>query len=299
MSWLPREGLYKMLDAIATTPLREGDASLRERSRTSNYERVAALVQACERLAPGVAQQWSQRLFSGGALPLPGGRGALYAFGSGATVFRIAGAGSQVLKVYRRTLGLNRQKLLNYANYLRGKYNTVRSWYGAGPDAAYILPSSYLILHAPLLNAPAVGSVQPFVSREMHDLFLDFSDDALFAMMGRDPGFAGQLRFFSDKTLQVAAQEGRCLDFVGRDNVSVLQKGSGAWQLAILDFGIFDLSKKRTEAPAAHEQVMQRLARLETLLHAANASARGSNAGISVTERTSGTATASRVAVQR
>lgn len=299
MSRLPREALYKMLDAIATTPLREGDASLHERSRTSNYERVAALVQACERLAPGVAQRWSQRLFSGEALPLPGGRGTLYAFGSGATIFRLSGASGQVLKVYRRTLGLSRQKLLNYANYLRGKYNTVRGWYGVGPHAAYILPSSYLILHAPLLNAPAVGSVQPFVSQEMHDLFLEFSDDALLAMMGHDPDFASQLRFFGNKTLQVAAQEGRCLDFVGRDNVSVLQKGPGAWQLAILDFGIFDLGQKRIQAPAAHEQIRQRLARLETLLHAGNASIRGSNAGASAIERTSGTVTVSRVAGQR
>ena len=163
MSLLPREALYKMLDAVATTPLREGDASPRERSRTSNYERVAALVQACERLSPGVAQRWSQRLFNGETLPLAAGRGEPYAFGSGATVFRIA-SGYQVLKVYRRTLGLDRHKLLDYANYLRGKYNTVHRWYGGGPDAPYILPSSYLILHAPLLNVPAVGSVQPFLS---------------------------------------------------------------------------------------------------------------------------------------
>lgn len=264
--------LYKTLDAVATTPLRE-DGHWRSALslRLSNYERAAALVQACDRLIPGVAQRLSQRLLGSQALPLPGGHGALYAFGSGSTVFLLdssnkvfLGTDKQILKVYRRTLGLNAQQLLQYAHFLRAKYVTVRRWYGAGSNHVYILPSFYFVLNAPLLGAPAVGAVQPFVAQKMRDLFLDFSDDALLTMMAQDPSFGRQMQFFCEQTSQMAAREGRCVDFVGRDNVSVLEKESGGWQLAILDFGIFDLQEKRAKAPAAFAQVAERLTRIAT-----------------------------------
>lgn len=269
--------LYKALDAVATTVLRKEPAAWRQafNPRLSNYDRVAALVGLCERLAPGVAQRWSQRLFSHTPLPLANARYMPYAFGSGATVFRLQGGAAAdgaglgqdlILKVYRRTLGQDGRRLLQLAQFLRGKYATVLHWYGGA--GLMIAPSFYFILNAPLLGAPAVGMVQPFIAHDMKDLFLDYTDEALLQLMAQDAPFRDQVHFFCARTLRIAAQEGRCLDFVGRDNVCVLESASGQRQLGILDFGIFDLAQKRQEAPAAYDEVMTRLERCEALLRA-------------------------------
>ncbi len=263
--------LYKFMDAVATTPLRQNGGQWRRlaRLRLSNYERVAAFVALCDRLAPGLAQRWSERLFQGGPLPLPAARCTPYAFGSGATVFRLQGGlfdePGYILKVYRRTLAQNDGKLLELARFLRGKYDTVRHWYGS---SLTVVRSSYFIMHAPLLGAPAVGMVQPFIAQPMRDLFLDFSETALSALLARDETFREQVVAFCNRTLAVAQNEGRCLDFVGHHNVCVLH--SKGWpRLAILDFGIFDLAEKDEQAPEVYGEVIKRLEKLEDLLHTA------------------------------
>lgn len=274
--------LYKALDAVATAPLRgdnHGGWTQALSPRLSNYDRVAALVGAIDRLAPGASRRWSQRLLTGTPLPLAGARCTLYAFGSGSTVFRLQDGSlpepGLVLKIYRRTLGQNDRRLMQLAQFLRGKYQTVSRWY-AGAQLM-IAPSSYLLMDAPLLGAPAVGMVQPFIAQKMTDLFLDYDDNALLAMMSADAAFGDQLRAFCRKTLATVTQEGRCLDFVGRDNVAVLQNGHGARQLAVLDFGIFDLAEKRAAAPAAYDQVMARLERMEQLLRAGDGDRAGAD----------------------
>ena len=290
---------YKALDSVATAPLR-ADQRLTDRfwkllnPRSSNYDRVAAAVNVFDGLAPGVAGRWSRRLLDYGQLPLATAplatappataagfrngaqgdrsrRGELHAYGSGATLFLLQGTGrALILKVYRRTLGRSSAGLISLARYFRQKYTTVCSWYGSGP--INILPSWYFILNAPLLATPAVGMLQPYIDVEMKDLFLDFSTSQLLGMLEEDPGLAAQLRFFCKQSLAVAEREGRCLDIVGRDNVTLLRTpvseatASGEHVLTILDYGVFDLAEKRVAAPKAYDHVMWRLNRLENLL---------------------------------
>jgi hypothetical protein len=263
---------YKLLDAVATAPLR-AQRRLKHRlwqllsPRSSNYDRVAAVVHVCNRFAPGVATRWSSRLLRYDTLPFAAAFFTPHAFGTGATVFRVEGSGQpRILKVYRRTLGQDRAQLLGWARYYRQKYATVCRWYGGGP--LHVVPASYLVLNAPLLAAPAVGKLQPYVEAPMKDLFLDFSNAELLALAEEEPDLRAQLRYFCRQTLAIATSEGRCLDFVGRDNVSLSAEAPGKHRLIILDYGVFDLAEKRVKAPEAFKRVMHRLRRLETLLQA-------------------------------
>lgn len=169
-----------------------------------------------------------------------------------------------ILKVYRRSLGWNGPKLVQFARYCRQKYATVCRWYGDGQ--LNVLPAWHFILNAPLLGRPAVGMLQPFMGYEMRDFFLDFSDAALSALLESDAELREQVVFFCRRTLALAQHEGHCLDFVGRDNVTVLSDDRGRHELVILDYGLFELEAIERKAPATYERVVWRLERLEALL---------------------------------
>lgn len=255
--------LYKALDAVLTTPLRP-PAPLGEalRAGTAHYARVGALVGLLDRLRPGLAQALSRALMRTGQLPLAHQQVELLGYGSGATAYLVEHeAGRAVLKVYRRSLGQPPIGLARIAQEFQTKYKTVAGWYNGRHDL--VPPAVVLILAGPLAGLSAVALLQPYVAGPRRDLFLDFSDDELCALFGREPTLRDEFLAFAGRTLRVYRQEGRCVDFVGRENVVVV--GDDRPRLRVLDNGIFNLAALAESAPGTAALVTQRLSRLQQL----------------------------------
>jgi hypothetical protein len=260
---------YKGLDAVLTAPLRPGRSLGRELGGafspvSSHYDRVGAAVHALDRLFPGAAGGLSARLLgSGEMLPLAFDSIRLLGYGSGATAFLLRrGEERLVLKVYRRSLGRPPRQLARVAAELAAKVRTVAGWYGR--PYGLPLPGHHLILRGPLRDAAAVALVQPFVAGEKRDLFQDATDDELLSLAAADPDFGRRLAFFAARTAEIARQEDRCLDFIGRHNVALARQGDG-WALRVLDYGALDLKTLPARSPKVAAQVAGRLARLQRL----------------------------------
>ncbi len=265
---------YKALDAVVTAPVRPRaslGASLRllVDPRLAHYDRVGALVGAADHLLPGTSQRLARLLLRPDALPLNAGRAELLAYGSGGTVFLLAqGDEPWVLKIYRRSLGLQGWRLAAIAREFQEKAATVSRWYDEGPDQL-VAPVHFLLAHSPLRRAPALASLQRYLPGPHRDLLTGFSDDELRRLGQDDPAFRRQLRHFVQTTLRIYAEEGRCLDFVGRGNVAVIPAG-GRQRIVILDYGIFtrELLARSPKTLAQVEQRLERLRALETLFAA-------------------------------
>jgi len=263
---------YKALDAVVTAPVRPRasfGASLRLLldPRQAHYDRVGALVGAAERLLPGTSRRLARALLRPEALPLNAGRAELLAYGSGGTVFLLAlGDERWVLKIYRRSLGMQGKRLTAIAREFQEKAATVARWYDEGPDPL-VAPVHFLIAHSPLRRAPALASLQRYLPGPHRDLFTGISDDELRQLGRRDPEFWRQLRHFVQVSLRVYANEGRCLDFVGTGNVIVVPAGDRQ-RIVILDYGIFDrdLLARAPKTSARLEERLVRLHALEALL---------------------------------
>lgn len=264
--------IYKAADAILTTPLRPAEpvgTELRTllRPRSANYERVAALAGAIERLWPGMAQRFSRSLLRTEKLPLASATSdsiRLLGYGSGSTVFLLphAAAAPLVLKVYRRSLGHSPDMLQRIAHFFTAKYRTVQHWYG-GP-LNLVPPASYFLLNSPLLSTPAVGMLQPYIGGQKRDLFEDYTAEELLDLLRTDAGLCRQFRFFARRTMEFYRTENCCVDFLGRENV-MLNKQDGGWRLLVLDYGIFNVDEVRQRSPATGELVSSRLTYLETV----------------------------------
>lgn len=250
-----------------TAPLRpatESGGQFRKllRERLSNYERLSILVNLLDRAAPGLARRLSTGLYDPSRLPFPVERIKLFSYGSGSTVFLLEkGERRYILKVYRRSLGKNKKELKDLADHFAGKYQKVAGWYRGSYELTPA--SSFLILHGPLLARPAVAVLQEYIPGEKRDFFLDFGDEELLTLM-EQADFRSQFLFFAQRTLEVYQESGLCFDFIGRDNLMVVQEGGRA-RLAIIDFGIFERNQMQAASPGVYRQVEARLARLKRL----------------------------------
>lgn len=257
--------LFRSLDAAVTACLRpKADllASLRElfSLRSSNYNRVAAAVNLVDRMAPGASHAISTLLTRSPHLPFAGTQAELMSYGSGATVFFLRGRGKdRVLKVYRQSLGREPQGVMAVLALYRGKYETVRGWYNG--RVRLVPPAQFLIIHGPILDRPAAAILQPYVHGDKRDLFEDFTDEDLLRLLHDNPALARQFVFFVRQTMHVYATQGLCLDFVGRDNLMLVNDGRD-WRLLIVDNGIFEPAAMRHKAPDTVAEIESRLRRL-------------------------------------
>ncbi len=264
----PARPLYKALDALMTAPLRprlafSGNLRRLLQPRLSQYERLSTLANLLDGLAPGLARRLSAALYRPHLLPFAARGLRLFSYGSGSTVFLLEGGERRlILKVYRRSLGKNGAQLGALARHFRLKYESVAGWY-RGPHAL-VPDTAYLILQGPLLGRPAVAALQAYIPGEKKDFFRDFTDDELLALLEGE-AFRARFLFFARRTLEVYRESGRCFDFVGRDNLMVVQGEQGP-RLAVIDFGIFEREALRRTSPETLAQVEACLGRLEHLL---------------------------------
>ena len=144
--------IYKSLDAAMTAslrPRRKIGAHLRSivSPRSSNYDRVASLVNMFDTVAPGFARGTKSALCGELQLPFPVQRAELLAFGSGSTVFRLdTDDGRKVVKFYRRSLGAGPARLLAFDDSAMSREHAAVEFTHAtpvvhDPDLMLVLPT--------------------------------------------------------------------------------------------------------------------------------------------------------------
>lgn len=263
--------LYKSFDAVMTARLRpKGSARTNLAAllnpNKANYDRVAAIAHLIDRLVPGAMTAFIRLLIRDSKFPFRDVSLVPLGYGSGSTVFRLPGRDcDHVLKIYRRSLGKRSRPLMALTAEFKEKYDTVSAWYNGAVQL--VPPAQFLILHGPILAGPAAAVLQPYIEGEIKDLFCDFSDAQLLAMMADDPDFRRQFLFFAQQTVRIWAEQGMCLDMLGYGNVAMIENETGTGcRLLIIDNGIFRLEEIRKKSPRAFARLEQYLSRLRSLL---------------------------------
>jgi hypothetical protein len=265
---------FKMMDAVLTAPLHPRQtirALLRAifSVHSSHYTRVASTINLADQVIPGTSQRISNSLVSPTQLPLAVRSVSLMSYGSGSTVFLLdTPIGTLVLKIFRRSLGKKGLSLFNVADEFQAKYRTVSRWFNHA-GFQLVPPAIFLILHGPLLGKPAAATLQPFITGEKKDLFLDFQDDELLHLFQSDPKLRQEFVFFACNVLEMATVERLCPDFIGRDNVLLVRVDADC-RLAVIDNGIFNLEHLKITRSAVYTQIESYFERLRQLLLALN-----------------------------
>jgi hypothetical protein len=242
---MPASLLCHTLDAAMTASLRPR-RSFGEQvrcmlsARSSGYERVAAAVNALDRLVPGAARRATALICGDLRLPFAAEHVELLAFGSGATVFlvRDGAAAARVVKVYRRTIGARRDRLPALLESYRRQYEEVREIFAGAPGVVW--PSEYLVIEGPILERPAVACVQDHIAGPMRDLFTDMSVAEILEATAVSSSLRRQLAEFARLTMALHGAGARCPDFLGHRNLSVAGEGAEA-RLRLIDYRLFAL----------------------------------------------------------
>lgn len=253
----------RALDAVLTAGLQ---APLSGSPRTQSiYERLRRFIRVTSLAVPGGHGLIRRSLLDFTMAPFDA-RTELIAFGSGNTVFRLDTTPPRVLKISRQTLGQPRSVLLQLVRTCRERYSTALSSYGG---ADYVVPSHFVILHAPLCGYPAVACVQPYIP-DAED-FLDRTDAEVLALLGAHDALRRQFLSFAEHTLRMFDQEHRCPDLIGHGNLAVSTRWNGTAageeprpRLCLIDFGFFDMRSTRLRAASARRviEIVQRIRRL-------------------------------------
>jgi thymidylate kinase len=266
---------YKALDASTTAELRSphrATPSLSSvlRLSTSAYESVRWLVRTTNGLMPGTSRWIRRALVQASYLPC-NGVVELIGFGSGSTVYLLHDAESErtgepahVLKIYRRSLGRRLPALLELAEEFHTKYRTISTWYGGG---SLVQPTHFAVVHAPILDQPAVACFQPYIAGSIEDFFAR-TDAELLALLTSNERLRSQFHAFAAGTLRALEQEGRCVDLLGPGNLALIGS-AGEHRLCLLDFGIFDLAQQNRKAPQLAARIRELAERIRSLHDAA------------------------------
>jgi hypothetical protein len=261
--------VYKAMDAALTSdlgaPFREGGTeAVPAEAGSPAFRRARRLANFLTSVLPQPLTSYLEKGFDPSRLPFRADRVELLGFGSGSTVYLVRfGRASEVeplvLKIWRKSLGLNLGELQRQADARRHAYRTIARWY-SGSDA--VLPTHFLILHGPVLAGRAVACVQPLLRRGTLDLFDDIGERDLVRMLVEHPPLRSHFVLFVERTLHFARTEGACVDIAGHGNV-VLEARS---RLRLLDYGIFDFAVKEVRQPEAIPKIRKRLAYLERVM---------------------------------
>jgi hypothetical protein len=109
--------------------------------------------------------------------------------------------------------------------------------------------------------------LQPFIHGRKSDLFLDYSNANLLELMKNDQKLADRILYFIERTLHIYNQHNLCIDFLGRENLMLVEE-NGRHKLLIIDNGIFNLNALYLNARDVWKQMtirMERLANIEAL----------------------------------
>jgi hypothetical protein len=235
----------------------------------SSYRRTASMVHLVESLVPGFANSSSSWIYRNSRFPWVPVETELIASGAGTAVFKVSWQGAEkVLRIYRRSLGKPRSGLLRVAAYYKNNYETMLSWYGSSPGL--VLPIDFMVLEGPPLVGPVAASLQPYIRGQKCDLFEDFQDEELLALLKENDHLREQFFCFAEQTLLQWQEQKMCFDFLGRQNIMVVREG-GKYNLRISDCGIFKLADLDRKYARIKTRVERRIDRLAFLCRRAKA----------------------------
>ncbi len=233
--------------------------------RSSGYDRVGAAVNALDRVIPGSARRATSLICRPMDLPFPARRIDLLAFGSGATVFLATGdAAARVVKVYRRSLGVPRDRLTAVLDRYRSQYDEMCRLYRDAPGVVW--PAEFLIIGGPILDRPAVACVQEYIAGGLRDFFSDLTEGQALAAMDLSSELRRQFLAFAGPTLDLYRTEARCPDFLGHCNLAITGEGAAA-RLRLIDYRIMPASANGGPK-SPHEHQRRCLQRIRALLEA-------------------------------
>lgn len=182
--------------------------------------------------------------------------------GRAVTVFRLGNKAispetpgqSQVLKVYRSSLGLRGKKLIALIANIQLGIDQLERWYGN--CEGLLVPIRFLRIRGPILGIHALVLEQALINTNAKDFFRDYTDDQLLTMLRDDNTLLEQFNGFVEGT-RVALDEGtRCFDMHGEKNLSVITTPKGQ-RLCIVDYGVYDLAERKHKAPDAYAEILQ------------------------------------------
>jgi hypothetical protein len=263
--------VLQLFDAVLTADVVAALGSPTENRRqavTRSYYRAHLVINALAAVVPGRFARLRRFLLDDARVPFVTRSVKPLSAGTGVTVFVMEPSGarrgeeSQVLKIYRRSLGRRLDVLLDQADDRRSRYNRIARWYAA---CGVVLPTQFLLLHGPVLRRPALAYVQPYVDGAQLDVFSDVSEDELLQLLMAYPTLREQFTGFVDATLRAATEEHACVDIVGRNNLVISTRGEER-RLVLLDYGIFCFALKQRAAPRALAELERRLTYLRRIM---------------------------------
>jgi hypothetical protein len=216
-----------------------------------------------DRVIPGSARRATSLILRPMDLPFPARRVELLSFGSGATVFLATDdAAARVVKVYRRSLGVPRDRLPEVLDRYREQYDQVCGLYRDVPGVVW--PAEFMIIGGPILDRPAVACVQEYIAGELRDFFSDLTEGQALAAMATSSELRRQFLAFAGPTLELYRSQSRCPDFLGPRNLSIAGEGAAA-RLRLIDYRIMPASSNggpRSPHHHGQQQCLQRIAAL-------------------------------------
>jgi hypothetical protein len=257
--------VVQMLDAALTlrgqAPVSGAAALPVAQGGTRGYRKMHLLLERVRRFQPAMFEQVRKALWDNQKAPMRCEDIRVLGFGSGETAFLVdevrGNRRSMVLKVHRRTLGRPANELVEHARMRRTKFEVLCSRFDFSP---VILPTSFFVMHGPLLGYAASASLQPYVE-QYTDLF-EWRAEALVRLLSEQPCLLAEFTHFVGRSMRFAEQEGWCVDMLGQNNLVLAGSGEGV-RLTLLDVtGIVNFEHKRLSAPASLAVLMDRLSYL-------------------------------------
>lgn len=252
-----------LLSSLQSHPSTTAPSRPFRRPDSSRFNRAASIVRIIDRVIPGVSKRLSRRIYINSQFPWSPVSTELIARGSGAAVFKLNwSSGPKVVRIYRRSLGHSLDGLLRVASYYQNRYRLLCGWYGG--SLGLIPEMEFLVLKGPHLVGPVAASLQPYIHGQKSDLFLDFSDEELLRLLKAHPLVREQFLFFARQTLRQWDEGKMCLDFLGKQNVMIVNQG-GKHRLCLPDLGIFEFETLAEKHPRKISQIEKRINRLALL----------------------------------
>jgi hypothetical protein len=258
--------IMRALDAALTGVTLPAASFPDEGSARSTYYRVQFLAGKARGASPLLGTFIARLLLRTDRLPFEPRDVLPLATGAATTAYLLNGAArsepgaTYVLKTYRKTLGRSMRYAMEHLVTANANYHTVRNWYG---NDNIVVPSTFVILHGPLLGSPVLACIQPYVPGR--DFFSTMSQPQARKELLRDPAIRSAARAFAARTLAIAESEQRAVDILGANNLIVSPAGPDRMRLQLIDFGILDFAVLKGRAPSRLIQVRDRLRFLQGL----------------------------------
>ncbi|MDH3691666.1 MAG: hypothetical protein OEU36_19660 [Gammaproteobacteria bacterium] len=260
--------LFKSLAAVMTASLRPKRGFIDHlgsiiNPRTSNYDRIGALINSIDTVLPGTAKNLSNLLYRSGRLPVQVDNIKLYTYGTAAMVFLVETVqGRSVVKIYKKSLGNDLDGLMKVADFYKKKYELAKSWYDA---PGLVPPTHFVIMPSPVLGSPAAACIQSYIEGEKKDFLNDFTDMELVNLIRQDDALRKQFICFAKQTIHMYCDNELCIDLLGEGNL-ILAKNDDLVTLNLIDYGIAPASLWKSRSAESYSKIDAYVSRLGTLL---------------------------------